>query len=331
MVDPVEVVVTGAAGFIGSHIVKRLEADGIAVQGVDLLAGDSPTLRMDVTDGALVLAVLERLRPRHVIHAAALVDDRGEPDLFQAVNVTGTQNVIDAAAAVGVERIVHISSIAAIGLDPGRHADESAPLVFDTGAPYLDTKAASEELVRRAMAERELPAVIVRPGDVYGPGCEPWVERPLRMLRRGLPLLVGGGRGLMAHCWIDNLVDGVVAALRTPGVEGRVYHLTDGVDDTTYGEYFGRLAEIAGLSMSRVSVPEATAVALGHVFEATGRLTTLTAPWTAGAARYLTRQSTYSTEAARRDLAWSPKVSLDDGLSHLEAHLREQTPSTARQ
>lgn len=324
---PVDVVVTGAAGFIGEALVRRLRQAGVTVQGVDIAAGEMPTVRMDVTDGAAVLQTLRRLEPRRIVHAAALVDERADPDRFQEVNVAGTQNMLDAAAAVGVERFVHISSIAALGLDPGPGAGEGTPLDPNTGSPYFDTKAASEELVRHAMAGGRLNGVIVRPGDVYGPRCKPWVERPLALMRKKMPVLIGGGSGLIAHCWIDNLIDGIVLALNTPDVEGGIFQFTDGSDTTTYREYFTRLATAAGLNPPRASMPEAAASALGHAFALGGRLVGGPVPFTASAIRYICRRSTYSLAASRDRLGYVPRVGLDEGMEQLGRWLRDRPPS----
>ncbi len=229
---PIDVLVTGSSGFVGSALARRLEDQGLSVVGADLRPGLTPTVGLDITDGARVHEVFERLRPRRVVHAAAIVDDRGALERFEAVNVRGTDHVVDACEAVEVERLVHVSSIVVLGLESPAHCDENTPLQPYTGAPYMDTKAISERRVRDAWAAGRVPAVVVRPGDVYGAGSDPWVRRPVEMMRKGMPVLVGGGRGLMAHCWIDNLVDGLVLALQARGVEGRVFHITDGADDT---------------------------------------------------------------------------------------------------
>lgn len=318
---PVDVLVTGASGFIGRALVARLEAVGMVVQATDVVAGARPTVRLDVTDGADAHDVLGRARPRVVVHAAAIVDERARQEVAQRVNVHGTSNVLDAAAAVGVERFVHISSIAALGVDPGPDADEDAPLVFDTGAPYFDTKAAAEALVRDAAARGALPVVVVRPGDVYGPGSGPWVERPLELMRRGVPVLIGGGAGLIAHTWIDNLVDGLVLACTHEDAVGGVFHITDGVHTTTFGSYLERLAGAAGLTAPTAGVPLGVAVGLGAVFEAAQRLTGRRMPFSRAAARYVCRQATYRIDRARDQLGYRPAVDLDEGFARLAAAL----------
>ncbi len=322
---PIDVLVTGSTGFVGSALTERLEAEGLSVVGAAVRAGRTPTVVLDITDRAAVREVFERLRPRKVVHAAAIVDDRGAPEAFRAVNVRGTEHVLEAAENVGTERLVHISSIVVLGLESPAQCDEHTPLQAYTGAPYMDTKAVSERRVRDAWAAGRVPAVVVRPGDVYGVGSEPWVRRPVALMRQRMPVLVGGGRGLMAHCWIDNLVDGLVLALGARDVEGGVFHVTDGQDDTTFGDYFHRLASAAGVPVPRRSLPAGLALRLGRVLEGMAKVAPFSPPFTATAARYLLRRSTYCIAATRRSLGYEPAVDLDEGMARLAHRLRVES------
>jgi len=320
-IGPIDVLVTGGAGFVGAALVARLRAEGATVVATDVATAEGVE-PLDVTAGERVLDTFERLRPRVVVHAAAIVDDRASEDRCQRVNVGGTENVVDAAATVGIGRLVHISSVAALGLDPGPDAGPDSPLVFDTGAPYFDTKAASEALVRDAGARGALPVVVVRPGDVWGPRSEPWVLRPLGLMRRKIPILMGGGEGLMAHCWIDNLVAALLLAVEHPDAPGGVFQVTDGVDTTTYRHYLERLAEAAGLVPPRFSIPRPAALAAGVAFERWQRWTGGTPPFTRAAVRYICRTATYSTSSSREILGYAPHVGLEEGFDRLRGALR---------
>ena len=315
---PVDFLITGAAGFIGTQLVRRLIAEGFTVQGVDLLAGAEPTLRMDIGSPDEVAAVFERVKPRAVIHLAAIVDDRGAPELFERVNVQGTRHVIEAALRVGVQRLVHVSSIVALGFDPGPNAGEANPLVFDTGVPYFDTKARSEALVRDAMRDRDLPACIVRPGDVYGSQSVPWVIRPVDMMRKRLPVLVAGGRGLMAHCHVDNLVHGLTLAATHADALGQIFRIHEATGETTYRRYFTLLAERAGVPKPVFSLPFRFGVGVGRLFDQMHRHFGLHPPFGEGAVRYVARQSTYSLARARDVLGYQPTVTLEQGISSLD-------------
>lgn len=311
----VDVLITGAAGFVGRALLDRLRSQGRNVAGCDL-RGDEH--RLDVTRDADVLALLERLRPKRVVHAAALVDDRVPRAQMVAVNVGGTEAMTRAAAQVGVKRFVHVSSIAALGYAPRSPADEHSPLQPGTGGAYFDSKAISERNVRALRGAMEV--VVVRPGDVFGPGSEPWVTRPVAMMRTGQPVLIGDGRGLIAHTWIDNLVDGLELALDHPGAAGQVLTITDGVHDTTYRDYFARLARAANVALPPWSLPVGLALKAARLGEVAGRFLGRPPPLTEGAIRYVTRRSTYSIEAATR-LGWSPQIGLTDAMDQLRRAL----------
>ena len=154
---PVDVLVTGSAGFVGSALVARLRREGLSVVGLDLRPSAPSDLPCDISEGPQVMAAFKRLKPKRVIHTAAIVDDRGAPERFWSVNVTGSDNVVDACEAVGVERLVHVSSIVVLGIDSPAHCDPDTPIMAYTGAPYMDTKAISERRVRDAWAQGRVP------------------------------------------------------------------------------------------------------------------------------------------------------------------------------
>jgi len=319
---PVDVLVTGAAGLLGQALTRRLLGAGASVQGVDVRAGELPTVRMDVTQGAEVLRVFERLRPRVVVHAATVLDDRAPDEEHRRVNVTGTQNVLDAAAAVGIERLVYISEINVLGCDPGPVGDATTPLALDSPYPAVAARAAAESLVRDAIERSQVPAVIVRAGDLYGPGGTRWVERPLNLLRRRVPVLYGRqGGGLFTHCWVDNLVDAVELAVDRAGLDGALVTVHDGAA-TPWPTYIRGLARAAGLPEPRVWIPVRAAVAAGRAFEKAGRWSRYDAPYSARFVRHVCRQTRYDANDARVRLGYQPRVALEEGLERLAAHLK---------
>src|SRR5690606_4402136 len=176
------ILVTGATGFLGATLVRRLVAEGAPVRilrrsssALDLLgdaAGAVAHFEGDVTDWASVRAAVEGAR--QVYHAAAFVGFGGRKDreALMAVNVGGTANVVDAAREAGVERLVHVSSIAALGRTPppGGILDETAewrPSKANTA--YAVSKHLAEREAQRAVAEG-LDAVTVNPALIFGPG-----------------------------------------------------------------------------------------------------------------------------------------------------------------
>ena len=140
-------------------------------------------------------------------------------DDFVRVNVAGTANVLDAAAEAGADRVVHLSSVVVYGYESRSEQDEAA-FRRAHGIPYIDTKSASDRLACRR------GAVVIRPGDVYGPGSVPWTLRPLQMARAGQLAVPGRGDGLMLALYVDDLAEAVVLAL-AGGEPGEAYAVWD--------------------------------------------------------------------------------------------------------
>ncbi len=316
-----DVLVTGAAGFIGGKLMQRLRGAGGDVCGVDLRPNSAEMLQADIREPSQLAAVFESVRPRRVVHAAAIVDERVPAALVRQVNVDGTANLLDCCHRFEVERLVHLSSIVVLGFDPGPMADENSPLCMDTGVAYFDTKAESEKMVLDASRAGRVAPVVIRPGDVYGFGSVPWVDRVLGLMRRRMPVLVAGGRGRMAHCQVENLIDALVLALDRDNIAGEVFQIHDGGEGSTYREYLTRLARAAGLSEPRYSFPRWLALTAGLCFEGTHKISGVSIPWTRGAIRYLCRQASYSIQNAEDKLGYRPRLDLDEGMILLAQQL----------
>jgi nucleoside-diphosphate-sugar epimerase len=278
------IAVTGACGFIGAALAERLRADGDTVIGVDL-AGE-PDRRADVADPSSTVAALAGADA--IVHAAALVAERGRMEDFVRVNVRGTRNVLDAAAG---RRTVVLASVAGWGYEFQRELDEDSP-PRPCGLPYIDTKGAAETLALRR------GATVIRPGDVYGPGSMPWVIRPLEMMRAGRFFLPAPGDGVMTPVHVDDLVDAIARALRQPRAAGRAYTVWDG-EPVTAREYFETLG---GRPVRTLPAPllRAAALALGM------------GP---AAVTFVTRRAGFTNARARAELGWEPRTSLQEGMA----------------
>lgn len=322
---PGRYLVTGAGGFIGSHLVRRLVDARCEVIAADLappptLPGGVTFARCDLRDRASLRRAVHGAGVTHAVHLAARVGDWGPREDFEALNIDGTRAVLEALTDAGVGRVVHVSSIAAMGLDAGARADESVGPVAE-GDVYSETKAAGER-VAREFQSRGAPVVVVRPGDVYGVGSTPWVLRPIRMLRQRMLFLVDGGRGRFAHVHVDNLVEGMLLALSSPAAAGETFVMTDGDDGVSMGEYFGRLADVVGAPPPRLSLPRGVALAVAGVTERAATRWRFTPPFTRAAVGFMLRRGGFSNEKARRVLGWAPRVDLTAGLRGIGAHYR---------
>ena len=201
-----------------------------------MTAAGADFVQVDVADREALGPALDRVDL--VVHTAALVREWGPMDDFVRVNVAGTAHLLDACAEAGADRVVHLSSVVVYGYDSPHEQDESA-FRRAHGNPYIDTKSASDRLACRR------GAVVIRPGDVYGPGSVPWTLRPLEMARAGQLAVPGRGDGLMLPLYIDDLADAVVLAL-AGGEPGQAYAVWDDRVRVTFEEHFNRLARFAG-------------------------------------------------------------------------------------
>jgi nucleoside-diphosphate-sugar epimerase len=318
------VLVTGGTGFIGRHLVPRLRTAGASVRvlvrkadGARAPAAEVEWVLGDLTDEASLREAVRGCQV--VIHMAALLGDKFEPrSRFREVNVQGTRSLAEAALRSGVERFIHVSSVWAYGLVPSERIDETFP-PRPSRTPYGDSKAECQETIERLCRERGLPAVIVQPGDVYGPEDQKWTLGPLDMMRSGKFTLVDHGKGVFQPVFVDDLAEGIVLAAER-GRVGESYILT-GEERTTFHEYFRQLGAIIGVH-DLPSVPYWLAMTMASLAEGLARLTGTAPAFTRTGVRGTRRADGYSIQKARDALGFRPKTSLAEGIKLIEKRSR---------
>jgi len=291
------VFITGASGFMGAALAERYRAAGAEVRGVDLAPDPGAgVVGGDTTELGGWAKHVEGCDL--VVHTAAIITMEGDPDRMWRVNVLGTRNALDAAAAAGAKRFVHVSSIVTFGFDYPDGVDEHWP-VRTNGAPYVDTKVNAEQVALQAHSAGEIPCTLVRPGDIYGPRSTPWTVLPAAAARAGLRVLPPGMDGTINPVYIDNLLDGLILAAAEPAAVGQVITLSEGygMSVQAFFENYARMAGNVG--------PERPAVELD-----TGTL------------GFLTKSGHYSIDKARRLLGYEPRVSFEEGMARTERWLR---------
>ena len=315
--------VTGAGGFIGGHLVRRLAAGGEKVR-----AFTRPPRARSVLAGLDIEVVVGDLRERDsirgalegvdtVFHAGGLVSDWGRKEDFHAVNVGGTANLLEESAAAGVRMFVHISSIAVYGYPRAPLIDESFPY-RGRGIPYVDSKIEAERLVLRFHREKGLPVVALRPTQVYGPRSPYYVTEIVEHILSGDMLLLDGGRHVAGLCYVDNLLDALLLAARTPGATGGAFNISDG-SAVTWGKYVNALAAAVGRREVRRSMPSRLAWLIACLMEAAWKvagkrnrplLTRL-------AVLEMGREQNYDIGLARSVLGYEPRVQLEEGVKRI--------------
>lgn len=304
-----KVLITGANGFIGNKLMAHYQAQGIPVVGVDLSVNGEDIFQGDIGQPETISQLLQDCDV--VVHTAALVSNSiADADMWR-VNVLATRNLIAAAEKHKVRRFVQISSIVAYGNSAEGELDEEQPVHADGGS-YVLTKLASEHAVLAATANSPMELVIIRPGDVYGPGSRPWVILPIEAINKGQFMLPAKGQGFFRPIFISDLIRGIALAVSTKEAAGEIFNLSCEGYMTT-AEFFshhyqwmnkrGPLKVSTGLAMFAASAATKLAQMTGGVNEAS----------TATIVQLCTK-SWFSIAKAERVLGWKPEVSFEDGM-----------------
>lgn len=316
-----DVFITGARGFIGRTLAQHLRSHGTRVAGVDIAADPSSgVVAGDITEPA---GWQSSIAPGAVVvHTAALVSN--VPTLAEAwrVNTLGTRRVLDAAVAAGARRVVYVSSVRAfsdLGFPDG--VTEDHPLRPD-GNPYVDTRIAAEQAALQAHAAGEIEVVVVRPGDVYGPGSRPWTVLPVQMMKARQFMLPAGGRGIFSPVFVDDLVEGLRLAAAHPAAAGQVFTLSGGVG-VSNREFFAHYSRMLG-QRGPLCLPTPIALALAAAADRAARVAGAETEANPTAVRYFLRTGTYSIAKARRVLGYDPQVDLAEGMARTERWLRAE-------
>lgn len=325
------VLVTGAGSALLGLVVRSLAARGESVrvlqrrrvEGLDEV-GVVQYLG-DIRDVDAVRAAVDGCDA--VIHGAALVGVVGGYDEFASVNIDGTRNVIDAALASGVRRVVHIStpSVAHLGDSLVGEPAGVARTGRRHGEHYSETKAHGE-LLALAAAGSSFGVVALRPHLVWGPGDRQLVGRIIDRARSGRLPLIGGGTALVDTTYLDNAADAIIAGLDavepTSVVSGRAYVVANG-EPRPIRDLLVGICRAAGLDPRPVNVAPAPARVVGGVVERVWpRVRSSEPPLTRFVVDQLATAHWFDLRATHADLDWRPRIGLDEGLARLAASFR---------
>jgi nucleoside-diphosphate-sugar epimerase len=255
-----------------------------------------------------------------VVHVAAVYRTAGHPDAYyREVNVLGTERLLEAAAAAGVGRFVHPSTVGVHGHVAVAPADESAP--FDPGDVYQATKAEAEKLALDFHGRRGLPVVVVRPGAIYGPG-ETRLLKLFRAIARGRYAVVGSGRPFYHPVYIDDLIAGFLLALEHPRAPGEAFIIA-GPSYVSQSELASLIARGTGGKVLPLRIPAAPIRWAGDLCEAVCVPLGIEPPLHRRRVDFWTKSRAFSIEKARRVLGYAPKVDLEEGIARTVAWYRQ--------
>jgi len=352
------VFITGASGFIGGRLARRLLGEGRSVR----VLSRRPLPELERLGAQVLLGDLDNLPALRrgcegagtVFHVAGRVGVWGPANDFVRINVEGTDNVIVTCHATGVRRLVYTSSPSVVynGGDLSG-VNESAPFCTQAPCAYPTSKAVAERLVQAANSD-ELATVSLRPHLVWGPGDRNVVPRVLALARRGRLKIIGSGQNKVDVTHISNVVDAHLlaeqalagchlirdtsqgstagdchvlsdtSARAAPNPGGRAYFITNG-EPIVLWDWINELLRGVGLPEIRKHVSLGTAYFAGGMLETLWRVLPLKGepPMTRFVAKEMATDHWFDISAARRDLGYMPRVTMAAGTADLIEHLKK--------
>ena len=320
-----KVLVTGAAGFLGGHLVDMLLERGDEVRAMVRPVENATRLKSlagievvhgDLTDAHSLRSAVKDMQ--RVYNVAARTGPWGLEKDYNAVNVWGVADLISAAMDAGVQRIVHTSSITVYGHHLHGIVTEDHPFSAEDN-PYSRTKIASEKLITDMVKERGAPVVIVRPAWIYGPRDNASFGRFVSLVDNGKGFIIGSGTNVVPVVYVRDVAQGLIKAGDAgDSVVGRAYTLADD-RRVTQSEYLNMIADFLEVPHIARHYPYSALFSAGRVAEllwqALGRRKSSPPPVTTYGITLLGGNQEFSIDRARRELGYEPQYDYIRGLS----------------
>ncbi len=306
--------ITGATGFIGGSLLKRLIDEGYEVRG--LIHEKKPAtfeekaeyVYGDIRNINAIRSYLNDID--FVFHCAALVKDYGSRKNFYDINVEGTKNLVTISKECAIKRFIFLSHI---------NYEEDKNI-----SDYRETKLIAEEILKREFRNNGFPMIILRPGNVIGPGATTWVLRPLEAIKKNRIALINHGKGIFHHTYIDNLLDAIIASLEIKDAVGKSFNITDGDHNVTWEKYFNDLAKIAGSRQIERNLSKKNALLIGKIMILAHKIFKIK-PWiTPYAVNILTNEYKVSIDTAKDVLGYEPKIDYYEGIKNIKKWLKTE-------
>jgi nucleoside-diphosphate-sugar epimerase len=318
-----KILITGAAGFIGSHLVDLLLEKGIPVRKLKLLIPEGESLgnlpkkqldiiRGDICDKKTIKKAMEDVET--IYHLAAKIDfDGATYKEYKDVNVEGTQNLLDECRNKKIQKFIFFSSIAVFGLPAGAgdiiNWDENHPKNYTNF--YGRSKLEAEERIIKAHRDFKLPYAIVRPASVYGPREKGPTLAIYQAIKNHQFVIIGNGKNKMHYVFVRDLVEAAYLAQISKKPAGD--YIIGGPNADKFRDIARLIASSINMKIPNFYLPKMFALLLSYIMEFIGNTLRIKAPLFPSRVRTMTTTYFYNTNKAKKELGYNPKVNFKKG------------------
>ena len=321
--------ITGATGFIGPHLIRKLTGEGhfcrclvrstsnteyLKTRGVELIKGD-------ITRPESLAGIADSIdRVLHMATLGHMSNFSVTESMFEAINVQGTRNIMAEASRAGVERIVHCSTVAAMGICQDDPATEES--VCNPHHPYGRSKLQAEQIVLGMVKEKNLPAVIIRFSMVYGPGDPRDILKLTRLARKGLFPRIGRRPKLTPLIHVDDAIQGLLLAAEN-GRMGETYLITNR-QSLPFDSIRKIIQQALGIHRLPLYLPEWAALAAASFIEKSFPVLGKVPPVARKNIESTLADRVFSIDKASREIGFNPQIDPTEGLKKTVQWYKQQ-------
>ncbi|MFX0197462.1 MAG: NAD-dependent epimerase/dehydratase family protein [Candidatus Hodarchaeota archaeon] len=311
------ILVTGATGFLGGHLVDKLLERNcevrVLIRRIDKRLTGNPKIQTVYGDIRDINSLRKAIQGIDVVyHLAGKVTNRGKWRDFQETIIDATRNLLDLSREAGVNRFVYISSVVVYGFKKinGRNViTETDPYGSDLGTYYYyaKSKIETDRMVLDYFNSYGLPTTVIRPGILYGPRG--------KNIFRNKRFIIGKGNAVLPYTYIENLVDALIPATTKEEAIGKAYNIVDD-GNLTQKQFLEKTIKTSNSKLKSIFVPmEVTyLIALFFGYLAKRRKSEISPPISMFVVDSMRRNLIYDTTKAKKELGWYPKIHLEEGL-----------------
>jgi nucleoside-diphosphate-sugar epimerase len=312
-----KVLVTGANGFTGSNLCRKLIFSGYEVTALVRPNGNTSALnglavnlvQADLSENSIPQEAFKGVDV--VYHIAAAFRKEGLPrQHFHDVNVRGTKLILEKALKSNVQRFVHCSTIGVLGNIKNPPATEKTP--YNPGDIYQRTKMEGEKLALDFFKKHKFPGVVVRPGSIYGPGDMRFVKL-FKSIHRGVFFIIGSGKTSFHMVYIEDLIDGFILASEKEEALGEIFILA-GNEPVKIKDLVSCVAEVLDRPVPKRHIPVSPVMLAAKIIQAACKPFGIEPPLYPRRLDFFIKNREFDISKARKVLGYQPKVNLKKGL-----------------